>query len=189
LNKTLDGYDLQLSGAISDNVGLMFNGTYLSYKRSDYYRKHIFGELGIGLFSKQNEYMITEIYFGAGLGSSSLKENIIFCSEDADVNANYFRLSFQPVFGVGDEGVECGLTMRTCYVNFYNIKHSNIDFAETKFLFEPVIFFRIGPPFLQLQGQFGFSFDPIKAPLQIPFSDEWIMGIGFNIRPELKKES
>jgi len=187
LNKTLDGYDLQLSRAISDNVGLMFNGTYLSYRRKDRYRKHTFGEFGIGFFSPQYENLIFEIYFGAGLGSNSLKENIFLYSEDAEVSANYFRLFAQPVLGARVEGIECGFAMRMGYVNFHKIIYSNIEFMQTKLLFEPVVFFRIGPPFLQIQVQCGYSLDPFEDLLQIPFSDEWIAGIGFNIRSDLKK--
>lgn len=186
LNKMFDSYDLQISRAISDNIGLMFNGTYLSYRRTKYYRTQTFGEFGIGLFSPQCRHLVGEIYVGAGIGSNSFKENIIFESADAHVSTNYIRLFLQSVFGTRTEGIECGVSMRICYLNFYQINYSNIDFPRKKTLFEPVVFMRFGPPFIQIQTQFGYSLDPNRDPLQIPFSDEWIAGIGFNIRPDVK---
>lgn len=185
-NKPPAGHDLQISRAISDNIGLMINGTYLSNSRSDNYREHLFAELGIGFFSSQDEYLVREIYFGAGLGSNSLKEDVIFESEDALVSAKYIRLFLQPTFGARTEGFEGGFSMRMCYVDFYNIKYSNIDFLRTKILFEPVVFLRVGPPVLQFQTQLGLSLDPFKDPLEILLYDELIFSFGFNFRPNIK---
>jgi hypothetical protein len=185
-NKPLDGHDLQISLAITENIGLMINGTYLQKTWSDNYREHLFAELGIGFFSYHDEYLVHEIYIGAGLGGNSLKEDILFGSEDARVSANYIRLFLQPILGTRTKGLECGVSMRICYINFYNIKDSNIDFSKTKLLFEPVVFMRVGPPVLQFQTQFGFSLDPFKDALEIPLYNEFTFSFGFNIRPNIK---
>ncbi len=188
LNKSFDNYDFQTSRAISDNVGLMVNATYLSDKWSDNYRRHNFVEFGIGYFSHPDKYLVCEIYTGAGLGSNSLKQDLIFDSEDASVSANYIRLFLQPVLGARTEGFEGGFSMRMCYINFYNINYSNIDFLRTKILFEPVFFMRFGPPLFQFETQFGYSMSPFENPLEIAFYDELIVSIGFNIRPNIKRK-
>jgi hypothetical protein len=189
LNGSSGGYDLQTSRAISGNVGLMVNGTYLSDSWSDNYRRHKFAEFGIGRFSHPDKYLVGEIYIGGGVGSNSLKEDLIFDSEDARVSANYIRLFIQGAFGAYTEGFEGGFSMRMCYVNFYKINYSNIDFLRTKILFEPIVFFRFGPPVIQFETQFGFSLDPFEDPLEILFYDEFIFSLGFNIRLNIKETS
>ncbi len=188
LNMSIAGCDFQASRAISENVGIMLNGTYLSdsYELSDHYRNHKFAEIGIGVFSPYGEYLLGGIYAGAGLGSNSLKEGMLLGSEDALVSANYTRLFLQPTFGARTEGLEGGFAMRMCYINFHNINYSNIDFLRTKILFEPVVFLRVGPPVIQFQTQFGFSLDPFKDPLEIPYYNDFIMSLGFNINLNIK---
>ena len=181
LNGTNGGYDFQTSRAISDNVGFMINATYLNDTKLYSYRKHKFGEFGIGFFSHPDKYLVQEIYFGAGLGKNSIKEPMLFDSEDARISADYIRLFVQPNFGVCTEGFEGGFSMRTCYINFHKVNFSNIDFKRTKILFEPVVFLRFGPPFLQFETQFGYSLEPFKNPTEIVFYDEFIFSLGFNI--------
>ena len=123
------------------------------------------------------------------LPNNLLKEEILFDSEDALVSAKYIRFFLQPSFGARTEGLECGLSMRMCYINFYNINYSNIAFQREKILFEPVVFIRCGPPVLQFQTQFGFSLDPFKDPLEIPFYDEFVFSFGFNFRPNIKQKN
>ena len=180
-NKLLEGNDLQISQAISENVGLMLNGSYLSESWSDNYRRHIFVEMGMGFFSHQDEGFAREIYAGAGWGSNSLKEAVLFGSEDARVSADYIRLFIQPNLGICKEGFEGGFGFRVCYINFYNINYSNIDFQRTKILLEPVAFLRFGPPVFQIETQIGYSFNPFKNDLFVEFYDEYILSIGFKV--------
>ena len=180
-NISLAGHDLQISHASSENVGLMLNGTYLSESRSDSYRRHKFIEMGMGFFSHQDEGFSREIYAGAGWGSNSLKECVLFGSEDARVSADYIRLFIQPDLGIHLEGFEGGFGFRICYINFYNVNYSNIDFQRTKVLLEPVAFLRFGPPVFQIETQFGYSFNPFKNDPFVEFYDEYIIGIGFKV--------
>jgi hypothetical protein len=57
-NASLGGDDIQISYAISKNIGLMANGTYYSHVFEDQYRKRKFGELGIGYFSHPNKNIV-----------------------------------------------------------------------------------------------------------------------------------
>jgi hypothetical protein len=187
LNASIGGCDFQASKAISDNVGFMVNATYLRNEWSDNYRDHKFVEFGIGYFSHPSKHLVMEIYSGAGLGANSIKETMIFDSEDAQISADYIRLFIQPTLGVYTEGFEGGLSMRVCYINFHKVNYSNIDFIKTRTLFEPVLFMRIGPPVLKFQTQFGYSLRPFKDPWEFSFFyDEFIISCGFNIRLNIK---
>ena len=199
LNKTMGGYDFQNSRAISDNVGLMINATYLKDKKSNNYRNHKFAEFGIGYFSNPDGYLVREIFVGAGLGENSIKKAMLFDPEYAEIKASYIRFFVQPTLGLYTEGLEGGVSMRVCYINFHKVNYSNIDFARTRTLFEPVVFMRIGPPNLKFYTQFGYSLRPFKDPWELSLLyDEFIFSCGFNIKfnilnikrtPEQKKSS
>jgi hypothetical protein len=186
-NQSFAGHDFQTSYAISNSIGLMINGTYFSNVHGTHNRKHKFAEFGIGHLSDSNKYLVGEIYFGAGLGSNSINEEIfnLFASdEEVRVNASYIRFFLQPVFGGHTEIFEGGFSLRMCYINFYKINHSNIDFPREKILFEPAVFMRFGPPVFKFQTQFGLSFTPFQK--QDIFYEELIFGCGFNIRLNIK---
>lgn len=196
-NASFAGNDIQISYAISKNIGLMTNGTYYSHVHEDQYRKHKFGELGIGYFYHPNKYIVGEIFIGAGLGANSIREEIVDLSflffffffpiseeegeeELLDVSADYVRLFLQPTFGVYTEIFEGGFSLRMCYINFYEINHSNIDFPKEKILFEPVVFLRVGPPNIKFQTHFGLSSTPFQDPEA--YYEDLILSCGFNVR-------
>jgi hypothetical protein len=186
-NQSYAGHDVQTSYAASKNIGLIANGTYCSNVFGDWYRKHKFGELGVGYLSNSKKYFVGEIYIGAGLGTNLIKEEIFDLldpGEEVYVNADYIRLFLQPDIGAYTEFFEGGFALRICYINFYKIKHSNIDFPREKILFEPVVFMRCGPPMLRLQTHFGLSFTPYQD--YDIFYEELIFGCGFNIRLNIK---
>jgi hypothetical protein len=203
-NKSPAGYDIGTSYAISDNIGLMINGTYLSNKRPEQNRKHKLGEIGIGYFFQSKEHLIGEIFLGAGLGSNLIKEKIsyfpflffIYLPIEPDqkeeefvyLNANYIRFFLQPTFVSRKKIFEVGFSLRLCYINFYKIHHSNINFPRENTLLEPVFFIRIGPPVLKFQMQFGTSYSPFENPEgqgDIFYADR-ISGAGFTVMLNIK---
>lgn len=175
-NQSFAGHDFQTSHAISNNIGLMINGTYFSNVHENHNRKHKFAEFGIGYLSHSNKYFIGEIYIGAGLGA-----NLI---EEVNVNASYIRLFLQPTFGGFTEIFDGGFSMRICYIDFYKVNYSDVDFPRKKMLFEPVVFMRFGPPVFKLQTHFGLSFTPFQD--SDVFYEELIFGGGFNVRLNIK---
>ncbi len=194
-NQSHAGHDIQTSYAVSKNIGLMANVTYYSHVFEDRYRKHKFGELGIGYFYHPNEYIVGETYIGAGLGTNSIREEIsdlsflffIFLPFDSeeeskfiDVSADYARLFLQPTLGIRTKILEGGFSLRMCYINFYNIDRANIDFPKERFLLEPVVFMRIGPPMLKLQTHFGLSSTPFADSES--YYEDLILSCGFNVR-------
>ena len=204
-NKSSAGYDIQSSYAILDNIGLMANGIYFSNKRTEQNRKHKLGELGIGYFFNPKEYLVGEIFLGAGLGSNLIKEKISYFpflffiflpqlpeekdEEDfVDVNADYFRLFLQPTLGLRKQILEGGFSLRMFYINFYKIHHSNIDFPRKNILLERVFFMKFGPPVFKFQMQFGDSFSLFRDPedQRYIFYDNLIYGAGFTIRLNIK---
>ncbi|MBN1694331.1 hypothetical protein JW879_02880 [candidate division WOR-3 bacterium] len=186
-NQSFAGHDFQTSYAISNSIGLMINGTYFSNVYENHHRKHKFAELGIGYLSDSNKYFVGEIYIGAGLGSNLINEgifNLFGPDEEVNVNASYIRLFLQPVFGGYTEILEGGFGLRMCYIYFYKINHSNIDFPREKVLFEPVVFMRLGPPVFKFQTHFGLSFTPFQD--SDVFYEEWNFGAGFIVRLNIK---
>ena len=204
-NKSPAGYDIQASYAISGNIGLMANAMYFSNKRANQDRKHKLGELGIGCFFHPKEYLVGEIFLGAGIGSNLIKEKIFYfpifffiylpqIAEEkdeenfVDVNADYIRLFLQPTFGLRKKIFETGFSLRMCYINFYNINRSNINFPKKRILLEPVIFMKLGPPVFKFQMQLGNSFRPFEDPEDRGdiFYDDRIFGAGFTIMLNIK---
>jgi hypothetical protein len=204
-NKSPAGYDIQTSYAVSGNIGLMANGMYFSNKRANQDRKHKLGELGIGYFFHPNEYLIGEIFLGAGIGSNLIKEKISYLpfilfiylpqlpeekdeENFVDVNADYIRLFLQPTFGLRKEIFEAGFSLRMFYINFYKIHNSNIDFLRETTILEPVVFIKLGPPVFKFQMQLGNSFRPFEDPEGRGdiFYDDRLLGAGFSIMLNIK---
>jgi len=203
-NKSPAGYDIAASYALLDNIGIMVNGTYLSNKRPEQNRRHKLGEVGIGYFFQPKEHLVGEIFLGAGLGSNLIKEKksyfpflfFIYLPIEPDqeeedfiyLNADYIRFFLQSTFGLRKKIFEVGLSLRLCYINFYKIHHSNIDFPRENTLLEPVFFIRIGPPVLKFQMQFGTSFSPFENPDAQGdiFYDDRISGAGFTVMLNIK---
>jgi hypothetical protein len=70
-----------------------------------------------------------------------------------------------------------------CYIDFYRIRHSNIDFPKEKILFEPVVFLRVGPPNIKFQTH--FSLTTFQDPEEVYYWD-LILRCGFNVRLNIK---
>jgi hypothetical protein len=179
LGYSFDGYDLQSSYAISNQIGLMFNGTYCPLGYADSYRKHKFIEMGIGYFENSENFVIIEIYSGLGIGTSRATEDGIFDSEPMHTKGRYMRFFTQIGIGYRHDVFDIALCSRGSYIDFYYIDNPNTRFVKRDFRLEPVFFIGVGPPIIRYETQLGFSFNFYNPT--VDFFDLVILS-GFSIR-------
>lgn len=65
-----NSFDAQTAVAVSDNIGIMLNGSYGNETNNsiDNFHKHSFAEAGIGYYERFRERFRYEIYGGYGIG-------------------------------------------------------------------------------------------------------------------------
>jgi hypothetical protein len=70
VHSATSGFDPQFALAVTDNIGIMLNGSFgeASYEDSDNYRKHKFFEMGAGYYQKLNDNFRFETFGGYGFG-------------------------------------------------------------------------------------------------------------------------
>lgn len=180
LGRSLDGYELQSSYAISNQVGLMFNGTYCPPGYADSYRKHKFIEIGIGRFTNEKNLSIFEIYSGLGIGTSMATEEGISDSEPMHTNGRYMRFFTQMGIGFKHDILDIVLCSRGSYIDFYYIDNPNTRFVKRDLRLEPVLFIGLGPPIFRCEWEFGPSFN-ISDP-SFDDIDDLVILSSFSIR-------
>ena len=187
-----NGWDLQAAHAITEEVGIMLNGSYAN-KTSDSltrFHKHLFSEIGIGytaILNKEdvdfaNSTYIFSIYGGAGLGISEgfVNFNNIFNSDinyHNEVRGQYLKAFLQPSIGISTPTVDFYFTLRSSYVNVYNLETdldadwnnsyiSDEEYENYKeyynrknynIFYEPTLTLKFGSEELKFITQMGFS--------------------------------
>jgi len=145
------GFDPQLAYAITNNIGVMLNGSFEN--RSDTtndFHKHNFVELGVGYFNKFNNNGIFEFYGGYGFGKLQVKyEDGIFNSY-SDVKTN--RIFFQPAIGLTAKSVDFSFSSRFVLVGFeQNVLKYNRSYIE------PAFTIKAGFKYIRFVTQMGYS--------------------------------
>lgn len=153
------GTDIQAAYAITDNIGIMANTSFLNQvsDTSDDFHKHSIYELGVGYYGDISDYGRFEIYGGYGGGKlEGYDENNIF--DDAVTDATFSKLFIQPSFGLKSKYFDGNLGTRLSMVKI-NYSHNPEDIKEgfTPFL-EPVLTGRLGIENIKLISQIGLSF-------------------------------
>lgn len=100
------GAEVQTALAVTDNIAIMANGSFLRQKISEpdpYTRSHTFVEGGIGYY-KANRRSRIEIFAGYGLGKGTSYAQYYFFSQrfgakDLVATGSYSRIFIQPSFG------------------------------------------------------------------------------------------
>jgi len=161
------GVNLQSSYAITNNIGVMLNGAYLSQENNydeknerSYLRKSKFAETAVGYFNNFSGNSVAEIYFGGGLGKASSIDNYMLIGEEKIYSeGNYYKLFLQTNIGIKGKFVEGGVALRTSYINFTKFHYENLDLKmyPESYFFEPSVFVRFGGPIFKFQSQLGFA--------------------------------
>ncbi|MBC8185000.1 hypothetical protein H8E88_28235 [candidate division KSB1 bacterium] len=191
-----NGTDLQVSYALTNKIGIIANGSYLSMRpeennqypnnisaeENDNYQKNLFWELGVGYFKKQGKNVVSEIYIGAGRGESSAKSDYEpISSMEVMAKSRYYRFFVQSNVAFKSTWFEGGFCLRSCYVNFYELEFENKNYPYSKWntFVDPVLFMRLGEANLKFQVQYGYSIPvTMNNPIEyVPF----VAGIGLNI--------
>lgn len=155
------GFDPQLAYAITDNIGIMLNGSFENSESdtTDDYHKHQLFELGVGYYKKLSDKGRFEIFGGYGFGNINVyTENAIFNSV-TDVNSNKFFI--QPAFGLSSKIFDFGFASRFVFIKI----HDDIV-SYTRSYIEPALTVRVGWKQVKFAYQIGYS---------IPFNKDAII--------------
>jgi hypothetical protein len=184
LNSGISGFDPQFSYAVTDNIGVMLNGSYNYQNDSDSYHKHYFIESGAGYFGKLQESGRFEVFGGYGYGDvKTLTPWLPGWVAYAD--GYYHRIFIQPSIGAVTNVFEGSFSTRFVMVNmhfrdYYGDKPS-ADNSFNPFI-EPVITAKIGYKYVKFVTQIGFS-----IPLGNNYEDlydyqPFIFSMGVNLK-------
>ena len=150
-------FDAQTAFAITDNIGIMVNGSYGNETddSTDNFHKHAFIEAGVGYYEKIGEKGRYEIYGGYGSGEvEGYFENIFISNEITD--AKYNRFFIQPGIGISTGIFDGSFSPRFSLVQM-DPKGANFEAGKYNVFFEPAITSKIGYKYVKFIAQFGFS--------------------------------
>lgn len=186
----MDGFDCQLAYAVTDDIGLMLNGAYLSKDGTNihdsevkYTQQQKYIETALGWFQQPYDNFVVETYLGGGIGKSSSTDSYLF-TDDKKIygEGNFYKLFVQSDMGFKSSFLEGGVALRGAYINFYKMHH-DLNLTVNKFdglFIEPAVFLRIGGPVFKIQSQFGFTSKLSNKKFLI--YEPYILSIGFILR-------
>ena len=174
-------FDAQVAYAVTDNIGIMVNGTYgdETSDSTDDFHKHAFIEGGLGYYNKIGAKGRYEIYGGCGIGTvEGLFENNLFDNDLTD--ARYNRFFIQPGIGISTGIFDGGFSPRFVMVQM-NPHGMNFENGSYKMFFEPVITSKIGFKYVKFVFQVGASL-PISGNDDLGFDNQpFIVNLGINL--------
>jgi hypothetical protein len=168
LHTGASGTDPQFAYAITDNIGIMLNGSFAN-RTSDTtadFHKHQFVELGTGYYTNFGERGRFETFGGFGYGKLQAEFNNSLWNSTSDVNSS--RLFIQPSIGVTTNMFDGSLSSRIVMVNMHQASNKS-----TGYFIEPVLTGKVGSRYVKAVFQFGLS---------LPLNSE---NIAFNYQPFL----
>lgn len=166
-----NGLNGQGAIAISENFGVIGNYSYLERSSSDKssadYRKHTFGEGGVGYF-KNSEKTFFEIFAGYGEGTGYSDDALSFLGSTGNSAAgNYKRYFLQPAFGMNKKIMFVSFVPRFSLVDFTEFATGGVRYVvkeDPVLFFEPAVIGRVN-----FEDHFYFTF---QGGLSVPVSDE-----------------
>jgi hypothetical protein len=149
------GFDPQLAYAVTDQIGIMANGSFAHYEEnsqdntSTNNHKHQFYEFGGGYYKMLNPITCLEAYGGYGFGSVNGDYSDLWESHsDSRIN----RLFFQPGIGITNDFIDASFSPRIVWVD---IIQSGDHVSQC--LFEPALTAKFGYKHIKGIFQIGFS--------------------------------
>jgi len=152
INTGISGFDPQLSYAVTDNIGIMLNGSFLSATSdsSDNFHKHQFLEIGTGYYRKIGTSGRFETFGGLGYGRVKAEYENDLWQSHADVDN--IRIFIQPSIGVASDVFDGSFSSRFVVVNMYQESGSAYGiFAE------PALTGKLGYKYVKALFQLGLS--------------------------------
>lgn len=178
INSGISGFDPQVAYAVTDQIGVMVNGSFRSSQNEEVenYHRHAFGEIGVGYYKPLSEVARFEVFGGGGFGQVNANfTNSVF---PALTNVSYLRSFMQPTIGLVTNWSELSVSSRIVYVlMFQDQLRSGIPFIE------PVVTMKLG--YKQVKGvlQMGFSL-PVTPWDEMGFEHQpfmFSMGLQFRV--------
>jgi len=174
-NTGISGFDPQFAYAITDEIGVIANGSFRDYTSdsTSNYHKHLFAELGAGYFTRLGEAGRFELYGGGGGGLLQAEfDNQIFVSF-ADVR--YYRGFIQPSIGLVTNVAELSFSSRFV---FLTLQQDGVRRACP--FIEPAITAKLGYKYVKGTMQLGFSL-PMNESLDF-YYQPFLFSLGLQIR-------
>jgi len=175
VHNATSGFDPQFAVAITDNIGIMLNGSFsdVSFEDSDDYRKHKFFEMGVGYYQKITENFQFETFGGYGFGKIQSNFSNHFWAPKGTINLNRFFI--QPTVGASFHPFEGCISARAAHVSFANKNRSSQGI-----FFEPAITGKL--VYKRMKGivQFGFSLPVVDYDLAFEYQPV-ILSIGLSL--------
>ena len=173
-NAALSGFDPQLSYAVTDNIGLMVNGSFANQTSdsTDDYHKHQFVELGAGYYKKIGQRVRFEGYGGLGFGNLESNDDDALFIPFSSVKTT--RVFLQPTIGATTEIFDGSFSSRFVVVNMKQDLHSDIGY-----FIEPVLTSRLGYKYVKVVTQFGVSI-PLNSEIDFGY-EPFIFSIGLQL--------
>ncbi len=148
------GLDPQINYSITNHLGIMINGSFISHddNTTNMIHKHSFGEIGFGYYQKIYNMWQFEIYGGAGYGKLLMqRHNNINTYTSAD--ANYMRYFIQPAIGLSTKYIDFSLGTRFVILDGTYMETS---LSYNRSFLENAATIRIGGE--QIKGVFQFGY-------------------------------
>jgi hypothetical protein len=146
------GFDPQIAIAVTDNIGIMFNGAFNKFTEEDSkdYQTFQYGELGLGFYKKIIKNLKFEVYGGAGYGHNNFYS---YVNDNKTVeNVTYTKFFIQPVFGTSTKFFEGGFSPRIVLAAFND---SGYNYHKT--YIEPIVTAKVGVKYFKFVIQGGLS--------------------------------
>ena len=146
------GFDPQVAYALTDNIGLMLNGSFKDTKSdlSGDFHKHNFIELGVGYYLRFVSKGRFGIYGGYGLGNLQARTNSAIFNNTSDVKLD--RIFIQPEIGLVTDVVDLSYAMRIVIVGV-----NQDPLKYTRSFLEPAATVKFGYKHVKFVTQVGFS--------------------------------
>lgn len=182
-----NGFDLQASMAVTDQVALMCN--FSLQNSNDKNHKHHFFEGGAGYYHHTSKILIFESYAGAGYGKAEAREPLgTFENPSPNIEtANYFKTFLQFNLGLTMDYFDAGISTRFCYLNFHNFETfvyraipygPDLGKTRTAALVESVLFIRVGGKNIKFNSQIG-ALTPLHKSEYLSVNP-WILNVGLS---------
>jgi len=137
------GIEAQLAYAVSDNIAVMTNTSFISEKKpeQDYTRSHKFAEVGIGYYQVTRKYR-AELFVGYGLGKETSFAQYsfftpFFSQKDLVATAIYNRIFIQPTISTNGRGFNLAFTPRLSFVDFTKFTSNDNNPANKEVTVKP----------------------------------------------------
>lgn len=141
------GFELQSAYALTDNFGLMLNGSYLPSTSKDSIKEvRTLAEAGLGYSYRFSEFGTFEVFGGGGFGS--VPADFRNSDYDGTQKAELSRFFIQPAMGISSKLIDFSFATRVTLVNAG---------GETNLFFEPGVIAKIGYKKIKFIGTLGAS--------------------------------